>query len=56
MLLQDQEVTWDLRSSFYGGWPWVVSLMVAATAIGLGIYIKLQKSRRKFTASSHSSK
>jgi len=56
MLLHDQGVSWDLRSLLYGLWPWIVSLMVAVAVIGLAIYIKLQRSRRKFTASSNSGK
>jgi hypothetical protein len=56
MLLQDQAVTWDLRSLLYGLWPWIVSLMVAVAVIGLALYMKLQRSRRKFTANSNSGK
>jgi CHASE1-domain containing sensor protein len=54
MLLQDQAVTWDLR--IYGLWPWIVSLMAAVAVIGLALYMKLKRSRRKFTANSNSAK
>lgn len=56
MLLQEQAVSWDLRSLLYGPWPWIASLMVIVAVIGLAIYMKLQKSRRKFTANSNSDK
>jgi CHASE1-domain containing sensor protein len=54
MLLQDQAVTWDLR--LFGLWPWIVSLMVAVAVIGLALYMKLRRSRRKFTANTNSGK
>jgi hypothetical protein len=56
MSLQDQAVSWDVRSLFYWTWPWIVALMIAVAAIGFTIYMKLQRSRRKFASSSSSEK
>jgi hypothetical protein len=55
MLLQEHAVTWDIRS-LLGPWPWIASLMVVVAVIGLAIYMKLQRSRRKFTEGSNGGK
>jgi hypothetical protein len=58
MFWQDTQVSWDLRSLLhvFWPWPWVASLVTVVAVIGLAIYMKLQKSKRRFTANSSSSK
>jgi hypothetical protein len=56
MLLQEHAVSWDLRSLVYGPWAWIASLVVLVAVIGLAIYMKLQRSRRKFTVRSNDGK
>jgi hypothetical protein len=56
MFWQDTQVSWDLRSLLHVFWPWVASLVTVVAVIGLAIYMKLQKSKRRFTANSSSSK
>jgi hypothetical protein len=56
MFSQDPQVSWDVRSLLYVFWPWAASLVAVLAVIGLAIYVKLQRSRRVFTANSNSGK
>jgi len=56
MFSQEPQVSWDVRSLLYVFWPWVASLVAVVAVIGLAIYMKLQRSRRRFTANSNNGK